>query len=179
MQSILKEICSKNWEEYEPIIRRIAFTRLSGLEDEVDDVVSETFTALCTKFSGGSAPDNTRSWLYGTLNNIINQRLRKIYIERENVVADSTDMVDLKFAYSVPDSAFKSVSINEFCKIVRSLLSDDEYSLIEALYINGAKVSEVAKQLNLTEGAVRQRSYRICSKLRKTLSEYSDLSQLL
>lgn len=179
MQNILKEICSKNWEEYEPIIRRIAFARLTGLEDEVDDVVSETFTALCTKFSGGSAPNNTRSWLYGTLNNIINQHLRKICTERENVVADSADMIDLKFTYSIPDSAFSSVSVSEFHKIVRSLLSDDEYSLIEALYINDAKASQVAEQLNLTEGAVRQRSYRICSKLRKTLSEYSDLSLLL
>ncbi|MDO4381405.1 MAG: sigma-70 family RNA polymerase sigma factor [Clostridia bacterium] len=179
MQNKLEEFCSKSWEEFEPLVRRVASSRLLGLSDEIDDVVSETFTALCAKVSQDGAPNNTKTWLYGTLNNIINQQLGKKYSDRENVSAVPVDEIELKFTCSIPDPAFKSVTIDEFCEVVRSLLSEDEYKLIEDLYINEIKVSEVAKKLNLTDGAVRQRSYRICSKLRETLSEYSDLTQLL
>lgn len=179
MQKSLEKICSKCWEEYEPLIRKVAAARLTGLECEVDDVVSETFTALCEKFSQGSIPENMKAWLYGTLHNIINQQLRKKYNERENIFPVSVDEIELEFTCSIPDTAFKSVTVDEFCKIVRSLLSDEEFSLIEDLYINDLRVSDVAKRFGLTDGAVRQRSFRICTKLREKLTDYSDLTGLL
>lgn len=179
MHDISKKLCEKIWYEYEPQLEKVCRARLNGLENETDDVISEVFTALCVKFERDGAPENVKAWLYATLNNIINQRFRDACKVRENISSVPLDEVELRFTDTIPDSAFNSVTEDEFCKIVKSLLTEDEYQLIEDLYINGTKVSQLAKRLDMTESAVRQRGYRICSKLRKKLSKHTDLSHLL
>lgn len=179
MEKISRKACEKIWREYEPAIKKLSYVRLRGLENEIDDVVSEVFLALCEKFERDGSPDNPKAWMYSTFNNIINQRFRNVCKSRENISPIPMEEVELKFTHSIPDSAFTSVSTDEFYSIIKGLLTEEEFNLIEELYVNETKTSELAARFHITEGAVRQRGYRICAKLRTALSEYSDLAHLL
>lgn len=179
MHDISKKLCEKIWYEYETQLEKICRIRLRGLESEVDDVISEVFTALCVKFERDGAPENAKAWLYATLNNTISQKIRDVCKVRENISSVPLDEIDLRFTNSISTSAFKSVSADEFCKVVKSIITEEDYQLIEDLYINDIKPSEIAERLGLSENAVRQRGYRICAKLRTKLADYADLSELL
>ena len=55
------QLCEKLWEKYEPRIRRICAYKLTSCPDEVDEVVSQTYLALCIKLNEGTI-QNPKAW---------------------------------------------------------------------------------------------------------------------
>ncbi|MBQ6019381.1 MAG: sigma-70 family RNA polymerase sigma factor [Clostridia bacterium] len=78
MDGTNKTLCEALWAQFGPRLRVLCEVRLSGLPDEVDDVISEVFTALCEKLEKSGMPEHPQAWLCGVLKNITNTRLREI-----------------------------------------------------------------------------------------------------
>lgn len=169
MNAIENEVCVRVWIENEPRIRKICELKLNSCPDEIDDVISELFLAFFKKMSKDGLPEKPKGWLYATLNNIINMKYREIYKLREREKRLSDEEFELSFEVDVIGEKIDEIYDGEIKDKLKELLTEDEYHLIFSVYFDGMKMSEYARLHNSTEAAVRQKHYRICRKLRKTL----------
>lgn len=169
MNAIENEVCIRLWIENEPRIRKLCELKLNSCPDEIDDVISELFLSFFKKMSEDGVPEKPKGWLYGALNNIINMKYREIYRLREREKRLSDEEFELSFEVDVIGEKIDEIYDDEMKDKLKELLSEDEYQIISAVHFDGMKMTEYARLHNMTEAAVRQKHYRICRKLRKTL----------
>lgn len=165
------ELSKVLWEEYEPNLRGICDYKLSGYPDEVDDVIGETYLALCNAIDKGLEIQNPKAWLYGTLNNQIKlkyseiARKKKIYIRFENVEHKLFYNVDFE-KDELSEETIEMLKDDVFDELI-----DAERILLFLIYEKKIKLKEVAKILNTTEAAVKQKHYRLKRKIKKLAKE--------
>ena len=172
MNTIENETCEELWNKYEPQLRKICRIKLRSCSDEVDDVISEVFLALCQKTDKDAPPEKPKQWLYGTLNNLINLKYRELYKLKEK--QDSLDdmEVELPFEENGIEEKIEEIYNNEIKDKLQAFLSKDEYKIVKYIYFDKLKMKEIAVLLNSTESAVKQKHYRICNKLRKAAKNF-------
>ena len=159
------------WKEYEPYLRSICNYKLSSYPSEVDDVISDTYLALCNYISKGIEINNPKAWLYGTLSNIIKlkyselDRKKKAYIRLESVEHELFYNIDFD-RQELSDEILNSIKD----EIVNDLL-DSEKTLLIFIYEKKLKFKEIAKILNTTEAAIKQKHYRLKRKIKKLAKE--------
>lgn len=165
------ELSKVLWEEYEPNLRRICTYKLSSYPDEVDDVIGETYLALCNAIDKGIEIQNPKAWLYGTLNNQI--KLKYSEIDRKKKIYIRLESVEHELFYNVD---FEKDELSE--EIIETLKDDIFDELIEAertllvlIYKKKIKLKDVAKILNTSEAAVKQKHYRLKRKIKKLAKE--------
>lgn len=161
--------CEDLWKQFEPQLRTVCKVKLRSHPDNVDDVISEVFAALCEKVSKDGLPEKPKAWLYGTLNNKINLKYREIYKIEEKETSLSSKEYVLPYEVDFINKKIDDIYNDEIkCKL-KELLSEDEYKIIYAIHFQKLKMKEVATIFNTTESAVKQKHYRICNKLRKII----------
>ena len=159
------------WREYEPTLRRICNYKLSNYPSEIDDVIGDTYLALCNAISKGIEIKNPKAWLCGTLSNIIKlkytelDRKKKTYIRLESVEHELFYDVDFD-SQELNDEVLNSIKD----KIVDDLL-DSEKTLLIFIYEKKLKFKEIAKILNTTENAIKQKHYRLKRKIKQLAKE--------
>ena len=170
-------LCEKLWGQYEPRLRVICEVKLRSNPDDVDDVISEVFAALCERLEKYGPPDNPQTWLYGTLNNKINLKFRDIYKKREFEKALSAMEIEVPFDQkgTVIDEKIDELYNEEIKARLGELLKKDEYELVTAVYYEHMTYRDVALKLGTTESAIKQKHYRIMKKLRRVLIHSKDL----
>ena len=170
-------LCEKLWAQYEPRLRVICEVKLKSMPDEIDDVISEVFTALCERLEKYGLPDNMQTWLYGTLNNKINLKYREIYQKRENEQALSEKEIEVPYEQreTVIDEKIDEIYNDEIKARLLELLHKDEYELIVAVYYEHMTHREIALKTGTTAAAIKQKHYRIMKKLRNILNNSKKL----
>lgn len=161
-------LCTELWYECEPKLRKICQIKLQNNPDEIDDVIAETFFALCSKAEANELPDNTNAWLYGAFNNILNKKYREIYKEKENRADLSGKKYKLPFDRNFEKEMLDKLSAEELKIKLDKELKDDEKLLLELIFIDKMKLREIAVRLNSTEAAIKQKKFRLVRKIRKT-----------
>ena len=169
------DICETLWLENEPALRRLCRVKMQSCPDDIDDVISEVFLALCRNVSENNIPENPKAWLYGALNNIIKTKYRKIYSLKNKRTSLSDEQYELPYEYGGIEEKIDELYSNEIWSKLKSLLSDEEYQLLKNIHYNGLKMKEIAQMNNTTESAIKQKHYRICNKLRKILKSPDEL----
>lgn len=168
-------ICKELWIEYEPQLRKVATAKLHNYPDEIDTVISDVFAALCEKIHKDGVPKKLKGWLYGTLNNIINLKFRKLYRIKEN----ETSLLDTEISIAITNDEIEEkineLYNNEIKNKLKEILNEDEYEIMYLLHFRKLKMREVAEMLNSTETAIKQKHYRICKKLRKIIGNSKKL----
>lgn len=172
MNTIQNGICTELWNEYEPQLRKICRVKLRSCPDEIDDVISEVFLALCQKTDKDGLPEKPKPWLYGTLNNIINLKYREVYKIKEKQESIENKDFELPFEENGIEEKIDEIYNNEIKDKLKSFLSEDEYQIINYIYFKKLKMKEIAALLGSTESAIKQKHYRICNKLRKAAKEF-------
>lgn len=159
------------WEEYEPNLRIICNHKLSGYPNEIDDVIAETYLALCNKIDKEIEIENPKAWLYGTLNNQIKlkyaeiNKKKKTYIRLENVEHELFYNVDFD------EKELSEETIEKVKDDVLDELTDAEKTLLVLIYEKNIKLKEVARISNTTEAAIKQKHYRLKRKIKKIVKE--------
>ncbi len=172
MNTTENKICEVLWNEYEPQLRKICRIKLRSCQDEVDDVISEVFLALCQKTDKDGPPEKPKQWLYGTLNNLINLKYREIYkLKDKQHSLDNTEF-ELPFEENGIEEKIEDIYNNEIKDRLQSFLSKDEYQILNYIYFDKLRMKEIAVLINSTESAVKQKHYRICNKLRKAAKKF-------
>ncbi|MCM1363625.1 MAG: sigma-70 family RNA polymerase sigma factor [Faecalibacterium sp.] len=170
MEKLKNDICEKLWLENEASLRKICRVKMQSHPDIIDDIISDTFLALCQYVSeNNNVPNIPKAWLYGTLNNIINQKYRKIYKTEKSKTSLSEKEYNLHFTSGGIEDKIDEIYSYQIKDKLKYLLNDDEYQIIKYIHYDELKVKDVAKILNSTESAIKQKHYRICNKLRKII----------
>lgn len=144
---------------------------LSRLKEESDaaDVTQEVFLFFQEKYD--NLDDKyIKAWLYAVADNKIKEQFRKIAKrEKELIYAAvfgfhiSTDIL-----YEMEeDNKITPEELEEKKKSILSSLTEKELELFELFYTKHLEYKELAKVLNVSEGAVRTRVYRLNLKLKE------------
>lgn len=160
------ELCEILWNEYEPVLRKICQKKLSGHPSEIDDVIGDTFLALCNTINKGMDIENYEAWLKGTLNN----RIRKKYTEldrkkRRFIHIDSIEQ-ELYYIVDYDEIELSDSEIEELKNEIYTQLESNEKALLILMYTKRLKQAEIAEKMNISQAAVRQRLYRLKNKIR-------------
>lgn len=159
------------WEECEPNLRGICNYKLSSYPSEIDDVIGDTYLALCNAVSKGIEINNPKAWLYGTLNNTI--KLKYAELNRKKKTLIRLERVEHELFYDVDfDRRELSDEILDNIKdeIVEDLL-ESERTLLILVYEKKLKCKEIAEILDTTEAAIKQKHYRLKRKIKMLAKE--------
>ena len=162
-----KRICAEIWESHEPLIRKICSIKLKSSPNEIDDVVSDVFLALCKQVSESGAPEKPREWLCGTLRNMLNKKYTAIYKIRENETSLSDEEFRLPLNNDDINRKENEIYIEELMKLFDNKLNDSDLELLDYIFNHGLKSKKIAVLKNTTEAAIKQKRYRLYLKLRK------------
>lgn len=150
-------------------MKKICHAKMADNND-IDDIISETYLAFYEHCKKHGLPDNPTAWLYSILNRRINNKCREVYKNARNKV-HLDEIQNLSFEVDFEEELLKNVSIDELKTKIISKLTNDEYNLYELIYEKGTKYAEIAKKYSTTESAVKQRHYRLCSKIKKSAKD--------
>lgn len=172
MEVIDKEQCAAIWKQYEPYLRKICTVKLRNHPDEIDDIISEVFLALCKKVAESGYPEKPKAWLYGTLNNFINGKYREIYKEKQNTVDITEKEYILPYGIDFVDEIDDDLLLEQIKNALEKELSEKEKILLRIIYEDELRMKEIALLYQTSESAVKQQHYRLCKHIRAIAKKF-------
>lgn len=166
-----KELCEALWDEYEPSLRRICEYKLSSYPSEIDDVIADTFLALCDTVNSGIELKNPKAWLYGTLNNIIKLKYAELDRRKKSYIRFESVEHELFYNINFDETKFSAEVLEEIMDDLLNELLSSEQTLLILIYIKKLKYKEIAKILNTSQAAVKQKHYRLKRKIKMLTKE--------
>lgn len=170
------QLCEEIWNKYEPKVRKICEYKLTSCPDEIDEVVSQTFLALCIKLSEDTI-ENPQAWLYATANNLIKMtyesqnRNKKKIVSLDVVITEANEHHNLIYSNDFLDKKLSNDQIDILKAQVEAELDYDELALIHLVHKKHLKYRKIAEMMNSTESAIKQRSYRLRGKVKEIAKE--------
>ncbi len=147
--------------------------KLQSIPDEIDDVVSEIFLALCNKVDKSGLPENPKTWLYGVTKNLIKKKYKKSYRERQTIVSltdfEGTTTDDWDFVKEIEDRNI----LYQLMDIYDGKLKEKEKALLKYIYIDHLKMKEIAEIFHTNEQAVKQKYYRLRKRMYKIAKKFT------
>jgi RNA polymerase sigma-70 factor (ECF subfamily) len=164
---------------YGPLVYRWA--RQAGLQDsDAADVMQEVFRGVANgiaNFRSDRPNDSFRGWLWTITQNAA-RRLQNRRRSRPEATGGTTAHQQLQQAPDIADDSLGSQELGDSVSIVHRALEmvRDEFEerTWQAFWrstVAGQSASEIAQELGMTEGAVRQAKYRVLGRLRGLLDE--------
>lgn len=145
--------------------------RLTRDSDDANDLVQDTLVKAYTNREKYSDGTNLKAWLFTIMKNtFITQYQRMV---RRNTFIDTTD--NLHFINS-SDSLQENNAVNHFIKedIDKALdLTEEIYRVPFLMYFQGFKYHEIADELNLPIGTVKNRIHIARKMLKSSLKMYA------
>ncbi len=165
---------------YSPLT--FAWCRRCGVgEEDANDVVQEVFVKVATKLSSfrRERPGDTfRGWLRVIARNEIRMHFRRKSAKEEAAGGSTANLRIQEIADEALDESEDVVSEEEaqlYHRALRLIRSDFEERTWRAFIqttIDGRSTADVAAELQITAGAVRQAKYKVLRRLR---AEFGDL----
>ena len=160
--------CAELWNEYEPQFRKLCSIKLQSAPDEVEDVISEAFLALCKKVSESGMPKKPRAWLYKTVNNLINLKYRELGKKSRKTVSLTGKEYYLPFNRDYFEEIEDNILLEKLKAALNEKLSDRDKKLIKYIYEDKLKMREIAEIFQTSESAVKMAHYRLCRLIQET-----------
>lgn len=125
------------------------------VQQVAEDVVQDTFLAAWKKRTKYLACESPSDWLYGALRNELRNTLRG-------------EWTIFKFFRHVPDGYEISSPDNMQLHIeLRNLMDEEEYTILQKLYLGNYTYLELASELGVTKSALAMRVNRLKKRIRK------------
>lgn len=151
------------YTESYPLLKRYVFCKAA--QNEAEDILQETYYYAYQNIHILIKHPNPMGWLMLTCKNIIYKHLQKNRKHSEYVVVG--DCEDILQNVPTMDN-YDSIYLEE----LKNILSDDEYFLLVKKYVEGYSVEELAKQLNITDGACKMRLKRAKKAARRKIGRF-------
>lgn len=149
----------ETYEEYLPMVYRIAFTYLKNKSDS-EDAAQETFLRLLRQEKPYRDAEHLKAWLIVTVTNVSRDMLRRK--SRQDLGLDTVREVEAEAGTG-----------NELLDMVLTL-PDNDKTVVYLYYYEGYAVKEIAVMLRLTAEAVKTRLRRARERLKSCLEETDD-----
>jgi RNA polymerase sigma-70 factor (ECF subfamily) len=166
-------------ERHSRSVFRLAY-RLTGQEQDAEDVVQETFLRAFREIRRFEARSSFATWLYRITVNCAHDLLR----QRPRAGSrPSLDDPDLRVAADLADSSASADPLRELAsrridQRVRSAmgaLSDQERSAFVMRHFEGLSIEEIGRVLDLKTSAAKHSVFRAVHKLRRALEPVAEL----
>ncbi len=162
----------KIWQEHEPYIRKFCEYKLQSYPHLIDDCVQDVFLALLRALADGKEISFPKAYLTKIALNKINDIYKTEEKKRKTVVSleDVNESTDFDFSLT------EEISEDEIEKRLEEILSsltDGEKKLIDDFYIKKTRQKELAKQMNISENALRQQVFRLKRKIIKEIKKFT------
>jgi RNA polymerase sigma factor (sigma-70 family) len=143
---------------------------LDDAKDLLQDTMMKAFLNK-DKFSDGT---NLKAWLYTIMKNTFITNYQKM-VKRKTFI-DTTENLHYinSSAYTIQNDAINSFANTEIKKAIDIL--EDLFRIPFMMYFNGFKYHEIAEELNIPIGTVKNRIHIARKELKEKLSLYSNLS---
>lgn len=147
----IEEICASTWE---PLYRFIYYKVQN--REEAEDIIQDTFVKAIPYMQKGSARIEKHIGFLKTVSlNILRDKWRKKKHQAININLDDVKPEEI----SIEDSAEVSAQ-REQLKDALNRLNEEQRKVIELRILKGFTVTETARIMNKSEGAVRVLQYR-------------------
>ena len=166
---------NKGKEVFEILMREnadmlLAFLRASVRDSHaVDEMFQETMVVAWRRMEDFDRDRSFGKWLRGIARNLILAHYRKLGSKRENLNESSMDWVEEKFTqiqHRSGDTLSEKLALLADCV---EALSDENRNTIEARYMDGCSLPEIAKRLDIARETVKKRLYRAKAQLAKCI----------
>lgn len=161
--------CAELWDKLAPEMRQVCIAKMKGYTNDVDDLVSDAFVALCKRVTNKGFPDNPKAWLYATLSNKINQCFKQKYNDEKHLYFPNTEQIELPYTHDFVDDIVNNDTLSRANKLIDALDRKDQI-IIDSFYFKNKSMKEIAEILNSTVTAVKQKRYRLINDMRATLN---------
>ena len=173
---------SKQWEalwlKYEPGIRSLCRMLLSSKQQEVDDVVMDTYLRLMEAVKNGTVIENPQAWLYSTAKNVIKGKYTEINMIKETQVSLSDSKngksFDIPYDVDMVDQIVSQKGVDLIYDEIMEEIGERDEKLLSLTCDENMKYRDAAKIFNSTEFAVKQRIYRLKRRIRKMAKEKTE-----
>jgi RNA polymerase sigma-70 factor (ECF subfamily) len=160
---------------------RLAY-RLTGHEQDAEDVVQETFLRAFREIRRFESRSSFATWLYRIAVNCSHDVLRQ---HPKTGSRPSLDDPDGGVALELADTSvgadpmreLESRRIDERVRSAMSGLSDQERSAFVMRHFEGLSIEEIGRVLNLKTSAAKHSVFRAVQKLRRALEPVTELSR--
>lgn len=165
-----KNLAESLWREHEPYIRKFCEYKLQSLPDYTDDCIQEVFLVLLKALEDGKEISFPKAYLTKIALNKINDIYKTEEKKRKTVVSldDVNESTDFDFSLTEEISEEET---EKHLEEILSTLTDSEKKLIEDFYIKKIRQKELAKQMNISENALRQQVFRLKRKIIKEIKK--------
>lgn len=168
-------------ERHSRSVFRLAY-RLTGHEQDAEDVVQESFLRAFRELRRFQARSSFATWLYRITVNCSHDLLRR---RPRAGSRPSLDDPDLFLADSLADASatadplreLASRRIDERVRLAMRELSDQERSAFVMRHFEGLSIEEIGKALDLKTSAAKHSIFRAVQKLRRVLDPVAELSR--
>lgn len=142
--------------QYYESIFKYCYVRLKN-ENDASDCTQEVFAVFCKKAGKLRLNENIRAWLYRTADNVIKsfRRKNKAYISLDDI-SEIPDKTDFEAAAPLED-----------------IISEDEYRLLKAYYIDKVGIELIAEKLGISKDAAFKRIYRLKARIVKYMGNFN------
>ncbi len=166
-------------ERHSRSVFRLAY-RLTGHEQDAEDVVQETFLRAFREIRRFEARSSFATWLYRITVNCSHDLLRQ---RPRAGTRPSLDDPDLRVAAELADSSaaadplreLTSRRIDERVRAAMADLSGQERSAFVMRHYEGLSIEEIGGVLNLKASAAKHSIFRAVQKLRRSLEPLGEL----
>lgn len=136
------------------------------LDEDIEEIVSDTFFAIWKNFSNLSENVEVKSYLAGTCKNVLKNKYRKVFVYApiSNYEKNSADFTYIDKVLEEKDE------YNEIKTAIKNL-SKDEYDVFIMFYYDDISIKNIDQSLNFSEGKVKVMLHRIRKKIKKILIE--------
>ena len=157
-------------ERHSRSVFRLAF-RLTGNEQDAEDVVQETFLRAYKQLQHFESRASFGTWLYRIAANYSLDLIRSRQRRQEHRPADEeTDaMLEIPAAAPGPDRVAYSAQVEERISSAMAELSEQERTAFVLRHFEGFSIDEIAATLGLGASAAKHSIFRAVQKLRKAL----------
>ncbi len=168
-------------ERHSRSVFRLAY-RLTGHEQDAEDVVQETFLRAFRQIRRFEARSSFATWLYRITVNCSHDLLRQ---RPRPGARPSLDDPDLDVAAGLADPSasadplrgLASRRIDEQVRSAMRELSDQERSAFVMRHFEGLSIEEIGRALDLRTSAAKHSIFRAVHKLRRALDPVAELSR--
>lgn len=163
---------SQVYQEYFDRIYNFIYSRTHS-QDDAEDIVQETFSGIWKSIDNFDQEKPIGSYLYQIAKNKLNDYLKRKY--RINAFSaffslDNTSEEELdNYADKTEDKGYLTKAHSKALKLIEQLEANYK-KVLELRYVKGYKISEVAKELGLSENNVKVIQNRAIKKLKELIN---------
>jgi len=157
------------YQRYGAAMHRYFYRMLGQHTEKAKDFTQELFVKVYQKSQTFDPKQKCKTWLYAVATNICKNEYRK-----NNLIINSLDRFP---QVNIPDydSIPKIQEADQFPQALHTALDkldEEAKSLFVWRYLEGLNIDEIAELLNVPEGTIKSRIFRVRAKLAKSLAAF-------